>query len=180
MRRLWAAGAVMLMCAALLIGLTGGALLAASPSPMPAGVDSTFVTGTEECTFGLGTATEDIGGVEHYRDATATCTHEASDPRVTGLATYTWGGDFWPSGGVQWGAGSIANEGGTWEGTWSGVLVSEEAGGDVITFWLKGTGDYEGLSYYYRTSGRGPWDVIGLIFPGDPPVPAIVEDAPGQ
>lgn len=53
----------------------------------------------------------------------------------------------------------------------------DPTGGDVITFWLRGTGDYAGLSYYYRVTGSGPWQFTGYIYPGDLPAPSLAAAA---
>lgn len=169
MRRLWATEAVIALC------LASWALpaLAQETSPTPVhDAAPALVTGIEHCSIDTGTTDTGADGVMHYRGGRATCTHEADDPRVSGAVDYTWDADLWPAGGVQWGAGTISNDGGTWEGTYSGV-VSDPTQGDAITFWLKGAGDYAGLSYYYRVTGSGPWEVTGLIFPGDPPAPSL-------
>jgi hypothetical protein len=76
------------------------------------------------------------------------------------------------------GAGTITNAGGTWEGTSTGVM-GDPSGGDVITFWMRGTGDYAGLSYTCRVTGSGPWEVTGYIFSGDPPAASLPAPAGG-
>jgi hypothetical protein len=78
----------------------------------------------------------------------------------------------WASGAhVQWGTGTLANDEGAWEGTYTGSYSNTN--GDILLFWFKGTGAYSGLSY-------GMWAVLspdevawtypvrGIIFPGSP------------
>jgi hypothetical protein len=40
-----------------------------------------------------------------------------------------------------------------------------------MEFWYRGTGGYEGLSYFELITGSEPWKIQGQIFPGDPPPP---------
>jgi hypothetical protein len=69
--------------------------------------------------------------------------------------------------GVQWSTSRVETAGGAWVGKGSGVYSSDR--GDIIAFWFRGTGGYAGLGYFELWTGRGPWTVRGLIFPGDPP-----------
>jgi hypothetical protein len=40
-----------------------------------------------------------------------------------------------------------------------------------MVFWYRGTGGYEGLSYFELITGSEPWKIQGQVFPGDPPPP---------
>ena len=67
----------------------------------------------------------------------------------------------------------IENAGGAWVGTLSGVFTS--ATGEMLSAWFEGTGAYEGLSFFEWIGvpgGAGPsgFPVMGLLFPGKPPV----------
>jgi hypothetical protein len=62
----------------------------------------------------------------------------------------------------------LENEGGAWEGRLTGVASVPDVG-DVITIWYTGTGAYAGLSYFELWTDAAPWQLQGLIFPGDPP-----------
>lgn len=151
--------------------------LNAAPSPTPVAYGpAVVVSGIEACTKKAeGTMTPDSDGTTHSRGTVLACTDTSNDPRVSGTATYTWAFDGWASGAhVQWGAGTLANEEGTWEGTYTGSYSNTN--GDILLFWFKGTGAYKGLSY-------GMWAVLppedvawtypvrGIIFPGSPPAP---------
>ncbi len=141
-----------------------------------------MVTGTATCpTADLGTRTTDADGVQHFRDMLWKCKVRTDDPRVTGTEIAPWKQDLWgtfekgtrmPVSGasVQWGTARLENDGGAWEGTGSGVWSSDR--GDILAIWYKGTGAYEGLSYFELWTGRyEPWKIQGQIFPGDPPTP---------
>ena len=71
---------------------------------------------------------------------------------------------------VQWATVRLENAGGAWEGRLSGV-ASLPGRGDIMEFWYRGTGGYEGLSYFELVTGSEPWKIQGQIFPGDPPPP---------
>ena len=69
---------------------------------------------------------------------------------------------------MQWGEGRLETGGGTWEGTWSGVVLPGLR--DEITLWYRGSGGYDGLTLYLRVTGSaGDYDVEGLIFPAELP-----------
>jgi hypothetical protein len=133
------------------------------------------VTGTATCPTGdFGTPMTDADGVHHYRDMLWRCDVRTDDPRVTGTEIAPWNQDLWGTfnkgAAVQWGTSRLENAEGAWEGTGSGVWSSDR--GDIIAFWYKGTGAYEGLSYFELWTGRyEPWTIQGQIFPGDPPTP---------
>ena len=61
----------------------------------------------------------------------------------------------------------IENEDGSWEGSFAGRLSN---GRFLQTYWLRGRGDYAGLTYVVTAGGEGPvWASEGLIYPGSPP-----------
>ncbi len=66
---------------------------------------------------------------------------------------------------------TITNDGGTWEGTATGVTTwttTEPLHRHYIHFTLLGTGDYEGLRFTYLLEGINyPWTVNGTIEPVD-------------
>ncbi len=66
--------------------------------------------------------------------------------------------------GVQWASVRLENDGGAWEGRVLGV-ASLPGRGDIMVFWYKGTGGYEGLSYFELITGSEPWKIEGQIFP---------------
>ncbi len=120
-------------------------------------------------------------GTGRYRGAVLACTDTSNDPRVSGSATYTWEYDGWARGAhVQWGTGRLENAGGAWDGTMTGSYSIPR--GDVLLFWFKGSGGYEGLSYAMwavLSPAEVAWTypVDGIIFPGSPPAPKPGEDA---
>jgi hypothetical protein len=153
---------------------------AGSPSPAPTTSGPinygpvTVVTGTATCpTADPGPSTTDGNGVQHFRGGTFACALTTDDARVSGTDTESWNADGWgtQSDGalVQWGTARLENADGAWDGTFAGVYSPGR--GDIIVSWYKGTGGYAGLSYFEQYSGKGPWEIQGQIFPGDPPTP---------
>jgi hypothetical protein len=119
--------------------------------------------------------TTDPDGTMHFRDLAVECTDTTEDPRVSGTHTASANMDVWGTldngAGVQWATGRTQNAGGAWEGRQSGV-ASLPGRGDIIVYWYKGTGGYEGLSYFQLITGSPPaWKIQGQVFPGDPPPP---------
>jgi len=174
--RLSVVGTVMLV---LLSGLRGAVVAQSDEAAGPVTHGPmTEVAGTATCpTADLGNTTTDANGVTHYRGGTFVCTMRTDDPRVSGTHTSgEWSIDWWgeadlSSGAlVQWGTPRLENAGGAWEGSGSGVYSSDR--GDIIAFWYKGTGGYAGLGYFELWTGFQPWTIRGLVFPGDPPIPA--------
>ena len=105
------------------------------------------------------------------RDNQLATVEASSDPRVAGQATITVNYDAYPdetgfpgATQVRYGEMQLVNEDGTWVGSFAGSLAN---GGFVQTYWLEGTGAYEGLSYVVTAGGLGnTWRSQGLIFPG--------------
>jgi hypothetical protein len=184
MRTTWAAGAAMVTCLAL-----GGAPALAQDASPPGGPPSTaspaatpgpvaWVTGTATCpTLDLGDFHIDAEGVGHWRSGRVRCITSTDDVRVSGTHTSTdWQADWWgdmaaPRGQlVQWATVRLENDGGAWEGRLTGVASVPDVG-DIIEIWYTGTGGYAGLSYFEQWTEADPWQLQGLIFPGDPPTP---------
>ena len=123
-----------------------------------------------------GTFTTDSDGSMHTRVGAGRAIFVGNDPRITGEETITWNTDRWGSGVTdgaitQWGNAVIETADGTWEGSFSGVMTSDMT--DVITWWLSGTGDYEGQSMFMwttETNLRGEGINYALVFPGSSPV----------
>jgi hypothetical protein len=152
------------------------------PSPAPTTITygpATVVTGTAQCP-GLDIKafswTTDPDGAQRVRNDfhANRCTVTTGDSRVSGSRSSTWNIDFWgdlsvPRGAlVQWGTARLQNDGGAWEGRATGV-GSSFIRGDIIVNWYTGTGDYAGLAYFELWRGSNPYQIDGLIFPGDPP-----------
>lgn len=63
------------------------------------------------------------------------------------------------------GTTEIVNDGGTWEGTFTGTSINNN---HDIRGTLTGTGDYEGLQFTYRLEGTEyPWTITGTIEPAE-------------
>ena len=149
----------------------------ATPTPTPAPVTYgpvTLVSGTHQCPGVNWDWTTDPDGTLHLRDLPITCIDKTDDPRVSGTHTASANVDVWGTldngAGVQWASVRLENAGGAWEGRQLGV-ASLPGRGDIMEFWYRGTGGYEGLSYFALVTGSEPWTIRGQIFPGDPPPP---------
>ena len=152
------------------------------PTPVPIAYGAaTVVSGTESCTFEKEGTTTLVGETYQYRGAILKCTDTSNDPRVSGPVTYTWEYDGWAQGThVQWGTGRLENAGGAWDGTMTGSYSLPR--GDMLLFWFKGSGGYEGLSYAMwavlpPAEVAWTYEVDGIIFPGSPPAPKPGDDA---
>jgi len=160
---------------------TATATAAPAPEPEPAATlpaepvvlgAATLVKGTAECSPTFGTDTTDADGTEHMRDGSVACSYAMNDPRVTGGTTHSWSLDAWSDDQgesvlFQWGTSRLETEGGIWEGTYRGT--TNERTGDSLSHWYRGTGAYEGLTFHVMFTGFGPWDLEGVIYPGEPP-----------
>jgi hypothetical protein len=160
MRRLWAAGAVIVVCLAV------GAMPALAQAET---ADAVWVTGTG--TPGVlveaGTQTQ-VGDVVQTRGEVFTDTTEMSDPRVSGTGTGTWNQDAFPGDiGISWGTYRLENEG----GAWSGTFTSADGTPTVSSGFLVGKGGYAGLTFYWHQDIGDGISVVGIIYPGDPPTP---------
>jgi hypothetical protein len=154
----------------------------ATPTPAPIAYGAaTVVSGTESCTFERQGTTTLVGETSEYRGAVLSCIDASNDPRVSGPVTYTWEYDGWAMGThVQWGTGRLENTGGAWDGTMTGSYSTSR--GDLLLFWFRGSGGYEGLSYAMwavLSPAEVAWTypVDGIIFPGSPPAPKPGDDA---
>ena len=164
MRKLWAAGAAMLVCLAL-GGLPAVGQDEAEPSTSPAvslapaAMEAAVVTGTEIC------------GVSE-------CQELLSDPRVNGRGYVRMQFDCHvePAGSptrpgcVLYGTFTIRGPDGAWQGPWSGLWDPSLEKVSLLVH-LEGTGAYEGWAFvaHYLDTGYGSADVNGVIFEGSPP-----------
>jgi hypothetical protein len=169
----------------LLATLGAGALVAGaqpSPSPAPPEDPSTmrpaWVTGTLSGGAPIGTRS----GFFH----TTGVTIEMSDPRLSGALSQVFTVVKHPVEGddtirLFTGEYRIENEGGSWEGSSSGM---ERGAGpwDTVTDTgvLVGSGDYEGLTAYlmFDWGYAPPLTVSGAIFPGELPPVVTFEELP--
>ena len=122
-----------------------------------------------------GTLTTDADGTRHVRGAVGQSTFSGNDPRITGSEAFTFNSDWWgsalsDSAVAQWFTAVITTADGSWEGNFSGVYSTSNT--DVITWWLEGTGAYDGQSMFMwttETNTLGAGINYALIFPGAPP-----------
>ena len=163
------------------VALVAGCAAGRSPKPTPTPVTYgpvTLVTGTHQCPGVNWDWTTDPDGTLHLRDLPIECIDTTDDPRVSGTHTASANMDVWGTldkgAGVQWASVRLENAGGAWEGRQLGV-ASLPGRGDIMEFWYRGTGGYEGLSYFALVTGSEPWKIRGQIFPGDPPPPYAAE-----
>ena len=129
------------------------------------------VTGTTSCVDVVdGT---DTGDGMNFRDAVYECTMDLTDERLLGVTETVNSCDFSEDGettlGECHGTSVVTNDGGTWEGTFTGTTTwSTAAPAHVHHFDLVfiGTGDYEGLEFLAEMDGTDyPWDVTGQVEP---------------
>ncbi|MBI1377380.1 MAG: hypothetical protein GC157_07855 [Frankiales bacterium] len=156
----------------------GAGSSSALPSPSRTTWGSTaYVTGTfADFNLQEGEVTTQADGSAHSRNGSFTYRLVSDDPRVAGTVTGTWNSDRWGSGPddgalVQWGESTLTNDGGTWVGSWAGTMASPV--GDMVSRWWRGTGQYEGLTFFFWmkakdiTDPTSTWD--GVVYTGDPP-----------
>ena len=162
--RLSLAGTVTL---ALLGGLSG-AVVAQMDADGDA-VYTTFVT-MEPASFDSGSVNCGESRCS-LRDGVAVHTTEWSDPRVSGTWTIAFNADQDPATGqgLQWGTARIENDGGTWEGPFTGMEYEPYV---MNAGWMTGDDDYAGYTFYWEGDGEELGDVRtwhGVIYAGDPP-----------
>ena len=147
MRRLWAAGAAIVVC------------LASGGMPTSAQADVTLVTATQEC---------------DWQD-TVPCAMSASDPRVTGPLDWQEAGglgrDATPDEpGLWWTDATLQGPDGSWVGH-SYLWFTPDAGNHVVLV-LSGDGAYAGWQYIASGVDRdldGSHDLIGYVYQGELP-----------
>ena len=170
MLRLLMAGTVTL---ALLGGLSGAAV-----AQMDTDADvvyTTYVT-TEHASFDLGSVTG-TEALYSARDGVSVHTNEWTDPRVSGTWTIAFNVDQDPATGhgIQWGTARIENDGGTWEGPFTGMEYKPgETDYLMNAGWMTGDGDYAGYTFYWEVDAEqhgsaDPRTWHGVIYRGDPP-----------
>jgi hypothetical protein len=106
---------------------------------------------------------------------THTYTWEATDPRLSGAATYT--GNWHRYGslssqleGFRW---TVVNDEGSWTGTGYSIFSPAAAYGDAASMVMDGTGAYEGLTAYLNWDIAHEEDTMRGLITADPmpPVP---------
>lgn len=110
----------------------------------------TLITGTEACEKTNEGVTEPFDNVTVIRGVALACTDSMSDPRVSGTSSTQVSIDEWADQSADiWGSLVLRNNGGAWEGRWSGTI---DRGYTIrrIEGLLVGTGAYAGLEYHFR------------------------------
>ena len=131
------------------------------------------VTGTTNCVDvkdGI-----DTGVGMSFRDAVYDCTLNLSDERLDSAGETINSCDITLDGettlGECRGTTLLTNDGGTWEGTFSGTTtwsINNPAHVHDMDFVFVGTGEYEGLQFVATMEGTDwPWNVTGQIEPID-------------
>lgn len=102
-------------------------------------------------------------------DGKSTLVEEASDSRVAGIGWYSAFAamDLQAGAATFWGQFHIENEGGAWDGYWTGNEAQ-----DGLTATLVGSGDYEGLVSRWTSTSHGTGIVNWSGY--------IVENGPGE
>ena len=131
------------------------------------------VTGTTNCVdVKNGVDTGDGSG---FRDAVYECTMDLSDERLDSAGETINSCDITEDGETTLaecrGTTVLTNEGGTWEGTFSGTSTWSTTNPEHVhdmDFVFVGTGDYDGLQFVATMEGTDyPWNVAGQIEPID-------------
>ena len=152
MRRMWAAGAAILVCLAL------GGLPALAQS------DAVRVTVTVKCDF-----------------STSTCSYTASDPRVEGTASISLSGAVrvGVNSVVSWVDATLEGPEGDWTG--HDYFFEDGAGASNVLTMLVGEGAYEGFAFIGSGDVSGTASEVtldGVVYQGDlPPVGPLLSAA---
>ena len=163
-----------------LLGGAGGVAIA----QMDAEADAVYVTPVSEEPVSSDSGTITRGQTLYSsRDGENVFISEWSDPRVSGKTTVVWNVDVDPKTGqgIMWGTNHIENDGGTWEGSFSGIEYEPLGDDDYYTVngWLTGDGEYAGYTFFFQVDAYqygGPTrKAHGIIFKGQPPFPEPAE-----
>lgn len=127
------------------------------------------VTGTTSCVDVVDGVSTGEGA--NFRDAVYECTMDLTDERIEGVTETVNSCDFTEDGEVTLGecegSSVITNDGGTWEGTFTGTTTwseTEPAHVHHIELVFIGTGDYDGLRFVAEMDGTNyPWAVTGQV-----------------
>jgi hypothetical protein len=133
--------------------------------------DVVEVTGTSSCVDVVDGV--DTGEGMNFRDAVYECTMDLTDERLMGDVETVNSCEFTEDGettlGECDGTSVISNDGGTWEGTFTGTTTwsdSEPAHVHHIELVYIGAGDYDGLRFVAEMDGTDyPWAVTGQVEP---------------
>ena len=164
MRRMWAAGAAIVVCLAL-----GGMPVLAQEATIPPGPVAVDVAHACRLTTGFSTTYED--GVELLRDGVISCDVTADDDRLTGPLTLHVSCDCTAVGCSCWGASEgPQNEGGNWVGFYASAEPSSAA--PAMVWVSEGTGAYEGWTWVetHQPTGDMVYEGTAMVYPGAPPL----------
>ena len=174
MRRLWVAGAAMVVC----LTLGGVPALAQEASQEPSTSDgNVWYTGTMHCDLVAdGTKTYEAGS-DHYRGGTYSCSRSMSDLRMTGSVTFLHNYDCFslstpmPRHGGCVGWGNLE-----WPGSdgWTGpyTILEDASGQQVAQFQGDGSGANAGWTYIESATFSDAdltMQVEGLLYQGPRP-----------
>jgi hypothetical protein len=146
-------------------------LLGVTAGPVAAGT-KTFVTAYECCEIGEYPGKEFFpDGRYHLRGAGSSFDFWSDDPRlddatnrITLNANFVWMPEPIFAAGRMWGKFVLSNDGGWWEGTWTGVR--EKNGFSYFHFVGKGGGGYEGLQLNIRGERLDPDPSVTEVYHG--------------
>jgi hypothetical protein len=144
------------------------AIVLLAVGPAAAKANKTYFTASECCETVLQPGEEFFpDGRYHLRGASSTFEFQADDPRLDNAVnqiTINWNFVWMPEpvfvAGPMWGTFVITNEGGWWEGTWTGVR--EENGFSYFHFVGRGGGGYEGLQLRLRGERLDPDPIVNI------------------
>ncbi len=74
-----------------------------------------------------------------------------NDPRVDGTVTFPFSADAYDSAASEWGAMTVENKDGSWEGPCTGAAWAV-GDGFAWSCWLTGSGAYDGYTYYKQST----------------------------
>jgi hypothetical protein len=129
---------------------------------------ATVITGASCSTADPGTTTQ-VGEMTRYRGVVLECGPSvSSDPRVAfELERIVFDMDEQADGSATMtGTGTLANEGGTWSGSWTGTIAVGSRTHRMEGVYT-GTGDYAGLEFRWSRIGEGPYIRSGAIVPAE-------------
>ena len=122
---------------------------AEDPASGPAAGKTLVITEITAFDAGEYASTTKVGDVTQNRNQLVTLTQDASDDRLDGAGEWIVSNDGRDDGSsTGWGTMKFTNDGGTWEGDWSGASEAKVDGNIYVLAKLTGTGDYEGLIAY--------------------------------
>ena len=177
--------AVAIVSGAVMLGRSGnetvpGAAVApvATSTPAPTPAPSPVAVSTTQTCWETDVPTEtQVGAIDQVRGLVMECTFPATvDARIQGTATAHVSIDIRADESAEaWGTQVIAGDGGTWTGSFTGIIDPGYTTHRMATV-LKGNGAYAGLQFRSTSTSSDTgttWDVIGTIEPVPASEPAV-------